>query len=89
MSVNKSQDLTPYRHDYVDTAAALLALCERLHDSVWIAVDTEFMREKTYFPKLCLLQVASEDVVACVDPLAIADLSPLLEVLYNKNIVKK
>lgn len=73
---------------YVTTRDGLSELCETLGDQDWIAVDTEFLREKTYRPLLCLIQVATEGVVACVDPLALDDLSPLLEVLHRPDITK-
>lgn len=74
--------------DYIDTPAALSALCERFAAAPWIAIDTEFLREKTYYPKLCLIQLAIPGAAACVDPLALDDLSPLLELLFNDNIIK-
>jgi len=77
---------TPF--DYIDTAEALTAFCEKLATAPWIAMDTEFLREKTYYPKLCLLQVATPDLAACIDPLALNDLTPILDVLFNENIVK-
>lgn len=73
---------------YIDTEAALADLCARLQGSPWICLDTEFLREKTYFPQLCLLQVANEELVACIDPLALPDLTPLLDVIYDTRIVK-
>jgi len=73
---------------YIDTAEQLVALCEQLRRHDWFTLDTEFLREKTYRPRLCLLQVANPDVIACVDPLALEDLSPLLEVLYDPAITK-
>jgi ribonuclease D len=74
--------------DYIDTPAALSALCEQLADSPWIALDTEFLREKTYYPKLCLLQLAVPGMAACIDPLALDDLSPLMDLLFNEKIIK-
>lgn len=72
---------------YIDTAAELATLCTTLEKSNWIALDTEFIREKTYRPQLCLIQVATEDVIACVDPIALGDdLAPLLDVLYREDI---
>ena len=72
---------------YIDTAAELATLCTTLEKSNWIALDTEFIREKTYRPQLCLIQVATEDVIACVDPIALGDdLAPLLDVLYRDDI---
>jgi ribonuclease D len=75
---------------YVETPEQLRELCARLAGVPWIALDTEFLREKTYFPKFCLLQIAAGDVVACVDPLALAldSLEPLFEVLFDPGILK-
>lgn len=73
---------------YIDTAGALLDVCAQLHGVPWLTLDTEFLREKTYYPKLCLLQVATPDLVACIDPLALEDLSPLLEVIYREDTIK-
>ncbi len=52
-------------------------LAERLLAASWIALDTEFLREKTYRPQLCLLQLAVPEAAVCVDPLAEIDLAPL------------
>ena len=69
--------------------ADLVAFCARLAKAPFIAVDTEFMRETTYWPKLCLIQVAGEDDAAVIDPLAEGlDLAPLLELLANPEIVR-
>lgn len=73
---------------FIDTAAKLLDLCASLEGRPWIALDTEFLREKTYFPKFCLLQVATDDVVACIDPLALDSLEPLLHIIFDSNITK-
>lgn len=73
---------------YIDTTDQLNALCEQLRRHDWLTLDTEFLREKTYRPRLCLLQVANPEVIACIDPLALDDLSPLLEVLYDSGITK-
>ena len=73
---------------YIDTAEALQAFCNRIAGADWIALDTEFLREKTYYPKLCLLQIATPDVVACVDPLALDDLEPLLDLIFDPGITK-
>lgn len=64
-------------------------LCEELQLEEYITVDTEFLREKTYYPKLCLIQIASENTEFAVDPLADEmDLSPLFEIFVNENIIK-
>jgi ribonuclease D len=73
---------------FVDTPDALLGLCALLRDSEWLALDTEFIREKTYYPRLCLIQVSNAEVAACVDPLRLTDLTPLLDVLYDGRILK-
>ncbi len=74
--------------EYINNPAQLQELSQRIAQANWLALDTEFLREKTYFPKFCLLQLATPDWVACVDPLALPDLSPLLEALYNPNLLK-
>ena len=73
---------------FVDDPQDLVKLCEQLADSEWLALDTEFIREKTYYPKLCLLQVSNGEVSACIDPLALDNLQPLLDVLYDGRILK-
>jgi ribonuclease D len=73
---------------YINRPEQLPHLCEQILQEPWIALDTEFLREKTYYPKFCLLQIAAPGWVACVDPLAIADLTPLLDAIYNPNITK-
>ena len=73
---------------WIETAEALQALCAELGAGEWLALDTEFMRERTYYPKLCLVQVATPQVVACVDVLAVQSLDPLLAVLDDARILK-
>ena len=73
---------------YIDTADALDSFCGMLRAADWIVLDTEFLREKTYYPKLCLLQVATPDSVACIDPLALDELAPLLGILFDEGITK-
>src|SRR3569832_2020838 len=73
---------------YIDNAAALAELCTRLRHAPWIALDTEFVREKTFYPRLCLAQLATDGLLACVDPLALPALEPLLAVLYDPAITK-
>ncbi|MGB5716204.1 MAG: ribonuclease D [Gammaproteobacteria bacterium] len=73
---------------YIDTADELDRFCDTLRAADWIALDTEFLREKTYYPKLCLLQLATAESVACIDPLALDDLAPLLDILFDEGITK-
>ncbi|TLM76075.1 MAG: ribonuclease D, partial [Actinobacteria bacterium] len=74
---------------YVTDTAALRALCDRLRRSDVVGIDTEFMRERTYYAKLCLVQVASREEAALIDPLAPGiDLAPLDELLADPDVVK-
>ena len=73
---------------YIDTPAQLAQLCEQIKKESWVALDTEFLREKTYYPKFCLLQIATPEWVACVDPIALPNLEILFDVLYDPAIVK-
>ena len=77
-------------HPLIDTSAELAALCERLSKHDFVAVDTEFMRENTYWPELCLLQIASIDEAAAIDPMANGlDMAPLLHLLVDNHDVMK
>jgi ribonuclease D len=73
---------------FINSREQLEKLCQQLSDCHWMALDTEFMREKTYSPQFCLLQIATTDCVACIDPLAIDSLEPLLDIIYRTDIVK-
>lgn len=73
---------------YVNTPEQLDDLCERLRGAASLALDTEFLRERTFYAQLCLLQIASEELVACVDPLALPTLDPLLEIIYDARVLK-
>lgn len=64
----------------------VLALAEAVRSAPWVGLDTEFMRERTYRPLLCLLQLSLPDAVVCVDPLAV-DLAPLLAALPQAQLV--
>ena len=68
---------------------ALSQLCERLAKHPYIAVDTEFMRETTYYAKLCLIQLGSDEEAAIIDPLASGiDLSPLFTLMRDQSVLK-
>ncbi len=67
----------------------LLEACKALHGQEYVALDTEFMRETTYWPNLCLIQVAGDGIEFAIDPLVEGiDLSPLVEILLNTKILK-
>ena len=72
----------------VSTSSELLHALEQLAQADFVAIDTEFMRESTYYPKLCLIQVATSAVCALIDPLTSLDLHPLWEFLADRTRVK-
>lgn len=72
----------------VTTSAELLHALDRLAEGGFVALDTEFMRESTYFPKLCLIQAATEAHCVIIDPLALADLQPLWNFLNDRRRIK-
>ena len=73
----------------ITTSAALAALCERLRAETFVTVDTEFMRERTYWPELCVVQLGGEQETAVVDALAPdLDLAPLGALLADPKVVK-
>ncbi len=67
---------------------ALNELCSALDSAACVALDTEFVRDRTYYPTLCLLQLATDDQLAFVDPLSGLDLAPLLDALSRSGLVK-
>ena len=77
-------------HPLITTSEALAELCARLAKSDFVAVDTEFMRENTYWPELCLVQIADSSEAAAIDPLAPGlDMTPLLDLLTaNEGVLK-
>lgn len=68
---------------WIDNDAALARLVTALQHAPIAAVDTEFVREKTYYPQLCLIQIGTRDQVACIDCLAGLDLAPLYARLFD------
>ena len=77
-------------HPLISDTATLEKLCSRLATVDFVAVDTEFMRENTYWPDLCLIQIASSEEAAAIDPKAPGlDLTPLLDLLVeNEDVLK-
>ena len=77
-------------HPLITTSTALAELCARLAKAPFITVDTEFMRENTFWPELCLIQIADTEEAAAVDPLAPGiDMTPLYELMTNNEDVLK
>ena len=73
---------------YIASQADLESFVSRAQGSSVLAIDTEFLREKTYYPKLCLLQMATDDETAIIDPFEIDDLGAITPLLEDENIVK-
>jgi ribonuclease D len=73
----------------ITTTADLAAACARLATHPFVTIDTEFLRDSTYYPKLCLLQMASPDEGLLVDPLAPElDLAPFFALMADQNVMK-
>jgi len=74
---------------YLIDQSAFADFCAGLRGAAWLALDTEFIRESTYYPQLCLIQMADPaGSIACIDPLALPSLDPLLDLLYDPAITK-
>jgi ribonuclease D len=76
-------------HPLITKSAPLADLVGRLSKHPFVAVDTEFMRENTYWPDLCLIQIASTEEAAAIDPKADLDMKPLLDLLVDNEDVLK
>lgn len=76
-------------HGLIEDSAALANLCQRFAAKPYICVDTEFMRENSYWPELCLIQIADDEEAAAIDPMADIDLQPLLDLMVNNDDVLK
>jgi ribonuclease D len=73
----------------INTTSALTETCSRLAEGEFVAVDTEFMREQTFWPDLCLIQLAGPDEEAIVDPMAAGiDLKPFYDLMADQRVVK-
>ena len=75
-------------YQYIDSQDSLTEFVNNIRLSEWIVIDTEFIREKTYYPQLCLIQIAAGEHLACIDPIALKDLTPLYSIFHDPNIVK-
>lgn len=73
---------------YISTSDELSAFCERIGNEPVIAVDTEFLRERAYYPKLCLVQVGTPTEIGAIDPILIEDLSPLAHIFADERVTK-
>ena len=73
---------------FIRHQSELEGLCRELRSEPWIALDTEFVRESTYYAKLCLIQLATPSAVIAVDPLALTHFDSLLDVVYEPDVLK-
>ena len=77
-------------HPLITDSATLANLCARLSTADFVCVDTEFMRENTFWPELCLIQIADENEAAAIDPMAPGlDMKPLLDLMTENQEVLK
>ncbi len=76
------------KFSFIDKDESLSQLCEQLSDAAWLAVDTEFERVSTYYPELCLVQISNGEIHTVIDPIAINNLEPLYDLLYQESITK-
>jgi len=74
--------------ELIESSSKMDELLERLNNETLIAVDTEFFRETTYYPQLALVQIATDSIVACIDPLAFNAKPALKKLLLDNNITK-
>src|SRR5579884_1854093 len=73
----------------ITTTSELAAVCSRIASHPFVTVDTEFLRESTYYPLLCVAQMATEDEAVVIDALAPGiDLTPFFDLLVNESVVK-
>lgn len=74
--------------EIITTQSELESLLNSVSSSAWIAIDTEFIRESSYYPKLCLVQIATADICTCVDVLALKQSHSLIDIFTNPAQVK-
>ena len=75
--------------EVISTTEELAAFCDEMRGEEFVTVDTEFMREKTFWPVLCLIQMAGEGRAAIIDPMAKGmDLSPFFDLMADENVLK-
>jgi len=74
--------------EVISTTQDLQTFVDKISHAKWLAIDTEFLREKTYYAKLCLIQIEADGHRACVDPIAIDDMSSFTALMHNTDITK-
>ena len=76
------------QYQLIEDEISLQKLCQQYNNAEILAIDTEFVRTRTLYPKLGLLQIFDGKQLALIDPVAISDLSPFWQLMTNENIVK-
>jgi ribonuclease D len=74
--------------ELIESSSKMDELVSRLSNEKIVAVDTEFFRETTYYPQLALVQIATDSIVACIDPLAFNAKPALQKILLDQNVTK-
>ena len=74
--------------DVINTTQELQTFVNKISNANWLAIDTEFLREKTYYAKLCLIQIEADGHRACIDPLSIDDMTVFNDLMHNPKITK-
>lgn len=78
----------PRNYFWVDSSATLEQLCSRLQGAEWLCLDTEFVRERTFFAIPGLLQISTDQLLACVDLVTLPNPEPLFELIYDRGVLK-
>ncbi|MEE9446617.1 MAG: ribonuclease D [Arenicellales bacterium] len=76
------------KFDYIDSDSQLMAFSAQIASAEWISVDTEFMRERTYYAQLALIQIGSAQGCALIDVPALSNLAPLLDIFTKASCLK-
>ncbi|MGJ8693775.1 MAG: ribonuclease D [Thalassotalea sp.] len=76
------------QNHFIDDNSSLVKICEQLSKASVLAIDTEFVRTRTLYPKLGLLQVSDGQSIVLIDPIAVDDLAPFWQLLSSPDIVK-
>lgn len=75
-------------YEYIDSDAKLARFCAHISEAAYCTIDTEFIRESTYYPELALIQIGSGTDFGCIDPLAITEFAPLADLLIKETLLK-
>ena len=86
--MDKQRPTVDLRHKFLKTETELRSWVEQTRQHDWLAFDTEFIGEKRFITLVCLIQVATPDGLFLIDPIAIEDLSPFLELIEDERILK-